>query len=91
MWRYKPTPNFRIAIAILSIVIGLSYVCLAIVEAAQQGALSRLGEYATSPTPRQDWRPDIRHCHDPNVDLWDCIRGETSTSGDGSSSTSTDR
>ena len=28
------------------------------------------------PTPPQvhDWRPDIRHCHAPEVDLWDCIR-----------------
>lgn len=27
--------------------------------------------------PPKDWRPDITHCHSSDVELWDCIRGDT--------------
>ena len=29
--------------------------------------------YETPPVIK-DWRPDIRHCHVANVDLWECIK-----------------
>lgn len=68
MRSYRPTPLFIITIIALLITAAAAYLGLAIVgyvAARDQDITQRV---------TTDWRPDIRHCHHRDVDLWDCIR-----------------
>ncbi len=73
---YRPTPNFVLSVAVLLVIAVLLLGSAKIIATAQQHALDRVAENALAPSPRQDWRPNIRHCFIEGMamDLWDCIR-----------------
>ncbi len=85
---YRPTPNFIMSLTVILIAVTLVFLCIRIVSTAQAHALEHQAKIAMNPSPRQGWRPDIRHCLVPNVNTWNCIRNKTSRSGTGSTITS---
>jgi hypothetical protein len=73
---YRPTPNFKTAILVLAVIIAGLYISAVSADTIMRAAMFHTFRVAPTPAPRQDWRPDIRHCvdDDPSTDPWACIR-----------------
>lgn len=77
MKAYQPTPLFVATVIILALTAAVLYLGAAILgfEASKHQRINDVTQGVT-PAPQVeyvDWRPDIRHCHHPDVDLWNCI------------------
>ena len=57
---------YSLVVAFLCAMLLFTYAVITTAEQARS--------YTTPPPEPRDWRPDITHCHDDKIDLWDCIR-----------------